>query len=161
MEILTNLKKWIIQWIWIILVLILSWATYAAWSLLPTEIDWQTLTAAKWNAVIDRLNLINEKSLATAWVNFDWTNCPSNVCTINGSYNISSITKIAVWQYIVIFSTPMNNINYSAVAAMSLTASSSEHPYVKDYTINSVTIILAHTAFIDQSKISLQVFWWK
>jgi hypothetical protein len=47
--------------------------SYAAFSIIPQESDGQPLTATKWNTLVDRLNSIDEKQLATAWVSFDGT----------------------------------------------------------------------------------------
>lgn len=118
MKILEQIKKWIFQWIGIILVIAISWVSYAAWTSLSTETDWSILNATKWNAVINRLNSINQKSLATAWVNFDWTSCTwwawSNECTIRDSYNVSKVIRTLTWRFKVVFLTPMDNSNYSA-----------------------------------------------
>lgn len=172
MKILEQIKKWIFQWIGIILILWISSITYATWVNITQVNNWEVLDASTINNLIDnqkdldtRLNAINTKSLATAWVNFDWTNCTwwawLNECIIRDSFNISKVIRNSIWQYTVNFSTPMINVNYSAVAAMSLVSSSAEHPYVKNYTSTWVSIILAHSSFIDQANVSLQVFWWK
>jgi hypothetical protein len=46
-----------------------------------------------------------------AWANFNGTNG-----TINGSFNVSSVTRNAVGNYTVNMTTAMPNINYSAIA---------------------------------------------
>jgi len=48
--------------------------------------------------------------IAKAWVNFTGSSA-----TINGSFNISSITRTSAGSYTVSFTTAMPNINYSAV----------------------------------------------
>lgn len=53
--------------------------------------------------------------IAKAWVNFGGTG------TINGSFNVSSITYTATGQYAINFTTAMPNANY-AVAGMSYDA---------------------------------------
>lgn len=47
--------------------------------------------------------------LATAWVNFDGTGTVS----IRDSYNVSSITDLAVGDYRINFATAMDNTNFS------------------------------------------------
>lgn len=167
MEILKNIKKWILQWIWILLVLIFSWATYAAWISLSQEVDGQPLTAAKWNAVIDRLNSIDQKQLATAWVNFDWTNCPSNVCLLKSSYNISSVVKQSVGVYKIYFVNPLLDINYIIGWSVVWTTGLYYHSLIASTWIANTTsyfeiktLNVNGTAY-DLNNVSLQVFWWK
>ena len=51
---------------------------------------------------------INGAQLAKAWVNFNGT----GTVAITDSYNVSSITDLGTGQYLVNFSTPMNNVKY-------------------------------------------------
>ena len=46
--------------------------------------------------------------IAKAWVNFNGTGTPA----INGSFNVSSITRTATGRYTVSFTTAMTNANY-------------------------------------------------
>jgi hypothetical protein len=43
--------------------------------------------------------------------------------TINGSFNVSSITRTATGKYVVNFTNSLSNINYSVVASSSITQS--------------------------------------
>ncbi|MDD5213523.1 MAG: hypothetical protein PHG82_03790 [Candidatus Gracilibacteria bacterium] len=166
MEILSNLKKGIIQGIGIILVLILSGATYAAWTALSTETDGGTLTSTKWNAVINRLNSIDQKSLATAWVNFDGTVCTlgtGNDCNIRSSFNISRVRKITTGQYEVFFANPVDNINYSLASITSYNTDatayiSSEDKRLGARSVNSFFIGAWTSAYADSRDIQIQVF---
>lgn len=107
------IKNSLIWWIVFSLTVLSFWLAYSAWIAISTESDWWTLTAAKWNTIVNRLNSINEKSLATAWVNFNWTTCTwwvwANECTIRDSYNINKVVRIATWQFIVYFTNAMDN----------------------------------------------------
>ncbi len=52
---------------------------------------------------------------AKAWVNFDGTNCPGNVCAIRSSYGVSSVTKISTGRYQINFSTARTDTNYTVI----------------------------------------------
>jgi len=56
--------------------------------------------------------------IAKAWVQFSGT-----TPTINGQFNVSSITKNAAGDYTINFTTAMTNINYSVVGSASLNSS--------------------------------------
>jgi hypothetical protein len=59
--------------------------------------------------------------IAKAWVQFlGGTGSP---LTINGSFNVSSVTRTNLGRYVVNFTTSMPNINYSVVASSSITQS--------------------------------------
>lgn len=165
MEIIRNFKKGITQWLWIIFILLLSWISYAAWTTLSTETDWATITVDKWNAIINRLNSIDQKSLATAWVNFDWTNCSwwawVNECTIKDSYNISKVIRMSVGQYDIYFTNSMTNNNY-VVNIWQLTPGSwvSWESY-KNRLTNKVSVwTINYTSWVD-IEASVTIFWWK
>jgi hypothetical protein len=54
--------------------------------------------------------------IAKAWVNFNGV----TTVTINGSFNVSSVTRAATGQYAINFTTAMPNANYSMVALGSI-----------------------------------------
>lgn len=78
MEIIKNFKKGIIQWLWIIFVLLLSWISYAAWTWLKAW-NWDTLDVSKWNSLVSRTEPITFECLydRATWVSwwrlFTWT----------------------------------------------------------------------------------------
>ena len=61
------------------------------------------------------------QGIAKAWVAFT---CPSGTITITGSFNVSSVTRIATGAYTITFTTNMANANYSAVVSSSNLGSS-------------------------------------
>ncbi len=159
-----TIKKWIIFWITAWITMLIIWASYATWTSIPTETDWQPLTSAKWNTVIDRLNSIDEQQLATAWVNFDGINCPSNLCNIRASYNIDRVEKdlVDVWTYYVYFQTPMTSEYSISLAFENIVSWVRWHhnemttTYVKIRSMKPTTDSLG-----DTNTVSMQVFWWK
>jgi len=96
--------------------------TYAS---LPTATTWESLTATKWNDVINMVNTLDTQSsleaqrLPTAWVNFDGSSCTwwvgSNECTIRSQYNITRIVRNSQWAYTAYFTTAMDNTNYTLI----------------------------------------------
>lgn len=56
------------------------------------------------------------KNVATAWVSFDATNCPLNLCLIENSFNIHNVTKISTGQYNVYFENIMDSNSYVCIA---------------------------------------------
>ena len=123
METIKNIKKWLLQGLGILIILWMWGISYATWTSLSTETTWETLTAEKWNNVINRLNSIDEEQLPTAWVKFGggwgcvlWT--WTNECVINSSYNISSVTKISTWVYNINFINPIDK----KIASISINA---------------------------------------
>ena len=65
------------------------------------------------------------KGSAKAWVQFGGT-----TPTINGQYNVGSITKNAAGDYTINFTTAMANANYSVVGSASINTSSNAWPWV-------------------------------
>jgi hypothetical protein len=59
--------------------------------------------------------------IAKAWAQFTAT---GGTVTINGSFNVSSITRSSTGIYVVNFTTAMPNINYSVVAPTSFVSAS-------------------------------------
>lgn len=172
MEIIKNINKWILQWLWILTVFVLSWVSYAAWTSLQDETTWTTITATKWNAIIDRLNSIDQKSIATAWVNFDWTTCTwwaGNECSIKDSYNILKVVKLATWQYVVYFTSNMDNVNYSISWIVAYNATyqwaimtNDERVAIKSmWNFGLWVYTPGASGWADSKNIWIQVFWWK
>ena len=54
-------------WAWIVLVLLLSWAVYAAWDYSTTVNTGDSLTAEKWNSVKDKVVSNDSSITANAW----------------------------------------------------------------------------------------------
>ena len=71
-----------------------------------------SVTAAK-------LGTTEQKRIAKAWVNFDGT--LATPITPRASYNVSSVTKNAVGDYTINFSTAMTDANYSGFISSSAT----------------------------------------
>jgi hypothetical protein len=96
-----------------------------------------------------------------AWVNFAGTSTP----TINGSFNVSSVTRASTGNYTVNFTTAMSNTTYSFVGSISdigLVTGSSALPCCLAVTQNttSVTVITAYTlggAIVGNSYLSTSV----
>jgi hypothetical protein len=79
---------------------------------------------------------------ALAWANFS---CPSSTVTVNGSYNISSITRSAAGSYVVNFTTATSNANYAALANCSSPGSIAQGPAVVIYATAYSTAATAPT----------------
>jgi hypothetical protein len=83
---------------------------------------------------------------AKAWLNFNGTTTP----VINGSFNVSSVTRASTGNYTVNFTTAMPNTTYSFIGSISdtgLATASSALPVCLGVTQNttSVVIITAYT----------------
>jgi hypothetical protein len=99
---------------------------------------------------------------ARAWVNFNG----SGGATINGSFNISSVTRTGGGQYYISFSTAMVNINYALVGSASVStgnfgllpgdevASRTTLRSGNFYTVNTASV----NAAADANNISVVVF---
>ena len=74
--------------------------------------------------------------IAKAWVNF-----AGSTATINGSFNVSSVTRNGTGDYTVNFSTAMVNANYSSIVGMNYVTS--YIPYIN--TNGSGTIVAPTT----------------
>lgn len=71
-------------------------------------------------------DLSNVKNQCTAWVKFRGDTTPP---TIEDSFNISSITRLATGQFEAYFTTPMDNTNY-AVASSTMNANTQQFPVI-------------------------------
>lgn len=115
---LKQIKNGLIHWITFVLIIWIAWVWYSAWQTnVESAVAWTALTATKYNQLVDRLAEIDQQQLATAWVNFDGTNCPLTwweyLCDINWYYNIDKVVKTSNWKYIIYFNTwVMENVNY-------------------------------------------------
>lgn len=49
---------------------------------------------------------------ASAWVNFDGTNCPSNWCAVRSSYNVSGVWRNATGTYTISYAIAMPDTAY-------------------------------------------------
>lgn len=87
--------------------------------------------------VFTNLNALN--GVAKAWVNFVGT-----TATINGSFNVSSVTRSSTGVYVVNFTTAMPNANYAVSPnAMQSSTLSSNNGFQSSYgslTTTSVTL---------------------
>ena len=145
---------------------------YWAWTTISTETDWQPLSAAKWNILVNRLNSIDEKSLPTAWVNFNGTSCTWwawNECVLISSYNILKVTKSTTWQFIVYFLNNMDNNYYWVIWTPLYNNTYNWWALTVDERISAKTVssfpIWIYTAnwsaWSDSISTSVTVFWWK
>ena len=82
------------------------------------------------------------QGIAKAWVNFS---CPSTTVTINGSFNISSVTRSAAGSYVANFTTAMANANYSAIGNCSSPGSTGQGPALVMYATSYSTAATAPT----------------
>ena len=88
--------------------------------------------------------------IAKAWVNFTGT-------TLNGSFNVSSVTKNATGDYTVNFTTAMVNANYSATvsagngagggSAANVTAPYGSNPTTTAFRIGTFNYLFSATDF--------------
>ncbi|MDD5213524.1 MAG: hypothetical protein PHG82_03795 [Candidatus Gracilibacteria bacterium] len=163
-----TIKKGIIFGLSAGLTMLIIGATYAAWTALSTETDGGTLTSTKWNAVINRLNSIDQRQLATAWINFNGVNCSSgagaNECIINSSYNVSKVIRLGVGRYEVQFLSPMDNSNYS-ISASNIASTIAYYAsfFVSDGTVNTTNAFRlqarnVNSSLYDQDSVNIQVF---
>lgn len=80
MNILDNLKKGIIIWIWFVSVVLISWTIFAAWQSLEwTEVDPDDiLSSESWNKIINNLNHLNGSIAIPSWLvaSFNLSTCP-------------------------------------------------------------------------------------
>jgi hypothetical protein len=76
--------------------------------------------------------------IAKAWVNFNGV----TTVTINGSFNVSSVTRAATGQYAINFTTAMPNINYSMVVTGSVYSAggATSGLFISELTTNSTTL---------------------
>ena len=109
-----------------------SFAVNASNAVLPNTLDEETIRAAAQNPG------------ASAWANYDGT-----TETINGSLNISSITRTGSGVYDVVFTTPMPNANYS------VTVGGNEENGAQNLTANGFQIVSTNG---DTSRVFFAVF---
>ncbi|MDX1808311.1 MAG: hypothetical protein R3331_02100 [Sulfurospirillaceae bacterium] len=103
----------------------------------------------------------SDKNQCTAWVVFDGTTTPP---TIKDSYNVISVTKIAVGVYDINFTIPMKNINYQTSGSVTDDNSSSGFIYergtfAQNRTVNKCRIVTiqisgGNTSTVDRSGIT-------
>ncbi|MDD2871258.1 MAG: hypothetical protein PHS49_04670 [Candidatus Gracilibacteria bacterium] len=165
---LKHFKNGLLHGFGILLIVGLGGLAYGAWTTISTETDGQPLSAAKWNILVNRLNSIDEKSLPTAWVNFNGTSCTGGVggneCVIKDSYNINKVTRITTGKYNIYFQNIMDNTNYSisssnigSTVAYYATFISS-NGVINNTNYFSVEARNVTTSIYDQDNISIQVY---
>ena len=155
---LKHLKNWIIHWIWFLLVVWLVWVSYAAFTILPRETSNQPLTADKWNAVIDRLNSIDEKQIPNTMAVFSADS--TSPVDIRDSLNISSIVRNSTWVFTLTFSEPMNNLNYYVIASVVWEWRIVDYNF-KWLSSVQLRVRMEDWTFVNQPEISVVIFWWK
>ena len=114
-----------------------------------TQIANGSVTAAK-------LGTNEQRQIAKAWVNFNGTTSPG---TIRSSYNVSSVTKSATGNYIVNFTTPMTDVNYTVSSGVYENLQGAAR--VNNATTSSVALLTINatgTTYTDSSWVSMQVF---
>jgi hypothetical protein len=88
------------------------------------------------------------QGIAKAWVNF-----VGSSGSINGSFNVSSVTRDGTGQYRVNFTTAMPNANYAATAGSSI-----DNTIRLDvYTTLAIRCVIAATA-LDAAVVSVAIF---
>tara|TARA_B100001123_G_C14984357_1_gene896959 strand:- start:151 stop:522 length:372 start_codon:yes stop_codon:yes gene_type:complete len=65
------------------------------------------------------VSTVDNDTVAKAWVNFDGTTNSGGNCTINGSYNVSTVADEGSGDYTVNFTTDMANDDYAAAGMCS------------------------------------------
>ena len=116
MKLINEIKKWLTFWITAWFTMLVIWVSYAAFTTITQVAPSDTLTASTFNTIITnqedlkaRLDWIDPKQLAKAWVNFD------SAWNIRDSYNVSSVSHDGVWLYTLNFTNPINK-NNSAIS---------------------------------------------
>ena len=71
--------------------------------------DLMTIVQAGANKSVDHDVLMDDTQICKAWVNYN-----GQTNTINGNFNVSSITDNATGDYTVNYTNNMNNVNYTA-----------------------------------------------
>lgn len=163
MKLINNFKQWLIHWVWILTIIAIAWISYSAYqTTIDRAVSNTLLTAEKYNQLVDRLEEIDQKQLATAWVNFDWTNCPSNICDIRDSYNVSSVTRNYNGNYTINFENFMQNSNYSTfLNHWDVTQRGWDILISQTSSWTRVETRDEHWNEINASTINVQVFWGK
>jgi hypothetical protein len=78
-----------------------------------TTLTTANLPIADGAVTVVKLGTNEQKQICKAWVNFNGTTSPG---TIKGSFNVSSVTKVATGSYEVNLISPLSNNLYSCVA---------------------------------------------
>lgn len=144
---------------------------YWAWTSISSVNTWDSLTATKWNELVTRLNSINEKSLATAWVSFNGNSCTwgvwANECTIRDSYNINKVIRLSTWTYRATFENNMSNTNYIiSWSAVWSTNTWYNSLIVSNWIVNDLSYFEFRTININStlynlSNVMVVLNWWK
>ena len=98
-----------------------------------------TLNTDTVGAVFTTQNAVT--GIAKAWVQLSGSATP----TINGSFNVSSITRNSAGDYAINFTTDMANINYSAVVSTTIDSSSSNYMTAQSFAKTAAPYYLAPT----------------
>ena len=167
------IKKWIVFWLSAWLTMLIIWISYATWVNITNVTTWQTLDASLFNNIIDnqkdldtRLNAINPKSLATAWVLF-WKNW-----NIISSYNVSSVIRDWAWLYTINFANALDNSNYvinwvtksdwtANISVVETNWTSRTTSYVKIWTSNDWQNWATPWDIWTNGLVEILIFWWK
>ncbi len=160
-----SIKNSFIWWIVFSITVLTFWLAYSAWTSITTVNSWDVLSSTKLNEIINRLNSINEKSLATAWVNFDGTSCTWwawNECTIRDSYNINKVVRNTTWSFDLFFTINMDNTNYVTVWNIPYSWVAASVFNIWSQLNNKVNVNTGNYNVAYNSNLTLvQVFWWK
>lgn len=69
-----EIKKWLIQWWAFVFIVAVSWISYAAFTNITTVNSWETLTASKFNELINNQADLNTRINNVLWVWQTWQN---------------------------------------------------------------------------------------
>ncbi len=104
---------------------------------------------------------VSSPGVAKAWIVFNGALVNGTLTGVYGSYNVTSISRIAIGRYTVVFTTPLNDTNYAIVGSgnkqtptggnisVSEYWSGTSAPYLK--TTASVAICTLNTEVVNQS----------
>ena len=84
--------------------------------------------------------------IAKAWVNFAGASG-----TINGSFNVSSVTRYATGDYTITYSTALSNANYAVSGCVLYSTSAADSGVVLGIKSNSGSVILTTSVRIQTS----------
>lgn len=114
-----NFWKWLVQWLWIIVIV---WLTYAT-STINTVSPWQQLTSSMWNTMVWNYNYsTNEVLTGKKWIDWkpiyrtvvDLWNLSSNANNSNNHFNINFNTDKNIETSVSSSLILNNTINYLA-----------------------------------------------
>jgi len=69
---------------------------------------------------ITSAGLSNAGSYSKAWVRFNGVGVTGSNLTVNSGYNVSKVVKNATGDYSIVFTNPMNDLNYCCILQIAI-----------------------------------------